>query len=88
MVVPSSQMYKHEDDDDDDDDEDLETLRLAALKSLKAKPPPSITKASGQATVSQAHAPFPPYNKHRGGQRDFYYQNWPGRQNGVSYYYV
>ncbi|XP_043268465.1 serine/arginine repetitive matrix protein 1-like isoform X2 [Venturia canescens] len=85
MVVSNPQILKHE----DEDDEDLETLRLAALKSLGAKHTPQNTQQS--ILLSQqvkSRVPYPscqPHNLQRQVKRG-YYQNRAPRQNGNTYY--
>lgn len=81
MMVPTAKKYMNEDEDDDD----LEALRLAALKSLRAKPAPSVQPQqplAHQNVMQTGHSHYPSYNQ-RFGRRE-YYPNRPPRQNGVS----
>lgn len=83
MIVTSSQTYKHE----EDDDEDLETLRLAALKSLKAKTSGAniiATSIIQQPTISQTHLPYNGQKLGGIGRREYYYPNRSLRPNGAS----
>lgn len=83
MVFSNTQKLKHE----EDDDEDLETLRLAALKSLRAKntlqstQQPAVLPQPAMPRVAYPHGPV--YN-HRGTSKRGYYQNRLPRPNRVS----
>ncbi|KAK0165756.1 hypothetical protein PV328_004250 [Microctonus aethiopoides] len=85
IIVKNSQTYKHE----EDDDEDLETLRLAALKSLKAKTSGTniiATSIIQQPTISQTHLPYNGQKLGGIGRREYYYPNRSLRPNGNVYY--
>ncbi|XP_015120746.1 peptidyl-prolyl cis-trans isomerase CYP95 isoform X2 [Diachasma alloeum] len=82
MIVSTTHKYKNE----DDDDEDLEALRLAALKSRRAKPTPSAkAQLPPQHNIHTGRSHFAPYNQ-RFGRREYYHSNRPPRQNGNVYH--
>ncbi|XP_063975273.1 serine/arginine repetitive matrix protein 1-like isoform X2 [Diachasmimorpha longicaudata] len=78
MIVSTTHKFKNE----DDDDEDLEALRLAALKSRRAKPVPHAnTQLPPQHNIQTGRSQFAFYTQ-RFGRREFYHPNRPPRQNG------
>ncbi|XP_011151051.1 serine/arginine repetitive matrix protein 2-like isoform X1 [Harpegnathos saltator] len=78
VVVPQTKIKT-----DDDDDEDLETLRMVALQSIRAKD----TARNRQPILPQITQPSRiPYKNQRPIRRNFHYNRTQQRQNGNVYY--